>query len=118
MERALRAGDRLGGHLVQGHVDAIGRLRERHDSAEETVLDIGIESGEDFRVIAKGSVTLNGVSLTVVEAAPDRFTVALIPHTLAMTDLGDLAVGARVNLEMDPIGKWITTLVADSPWGR
>lgn len=113
LERALRVGDRLGGHYVTGHVDGSGRVDRWQRSSAETKLFIGVdpESRSTFRTIPKGSVALDGVSLTVVDSSPTGFSVALIPHTLKWTSLGELRVGDRVNLEMDTIGKWVEALI-------
>ncbi len=111
LERALRLGDRFGGHYVTGHVDAIGRITEFAPGGGETQLRVFVENSGSFRVIPKGSVTVDGISLTVVDAALHNFSVALIPHTLEVTHLRDRQPGDRVNLEMDPIGKWVQFLM-------
>lgn len=114
VERSLRLGDQLGGHLVQGHVDAVGRILERtHDGEWETVWfsyppDLGPQ------LAPKGSVAVDGVSLTVVEVRPGRFSVALIPHTLERTTLGRRAVGDVVNLETDVLAKYVARQFAAS----
>jgi riboflavin synthase len=107
LERSLQLGDRLGGHLVQGHVDGVGRVVERTRSGEwETVW---FEGPADLvaPMVPKGSVAIDGVSLTLVDVTHDRFSVALIPHTLAATTLGSKPIGASVNLETDLIGKYV-----------
>lgn len=110
VERPLAAGDRFGGHFVQGHVDCVGSV-----SGIDTTNDwlLTIEFPESFRnlVISKGSITIDGVSLTVVDITDNTFRVALIPHTLAATTLQSLHVGAHVNLEFDMIGKYIVNLL-------
>lgn len=111
VERALRVGDRLGGHLVSGHVDGLARVvgqREPGDGGREITFEV--DPGLERYLIEKGSVTLDGVSLTVVEPTGRRFHVALIPETLAVTTLGDLAPGDRVHVEADQVGKWIEKL--------
>lgn len=113
LERSLRVGDRLGGHYVTGHVDAVGRVAELRRDERETILRIAV-TAPDFAVIPKGSVTIDGVSLTVADVVEDGFTVALIPHTLAVTNLGERREGERVNLEMDHFGKWVRHLVSES----
>lgn len=116
LERALRVGDRLDGHMVSGHVDAIGRITDLADSGDGGRA-LTVEVPADFArwLIDKGSVTVDGVSLTVVEPEGRRFTVALIPHTLAATHLGEARVGQPVNLEADLVGKWIERLARRAP---
>lgn len=106
MERAMALGDRLGGHFVQGHVDGVGTIRERTRAGEwETVW---FAAGPLARqLVPKGSVAVDGISLTVVEVAPEAFSVALIPHTLEATTLGTKGVGSKVNLEADILGKYV-----------
>ncbi len=111
LERALRVGDRLGGHYVTGHVDATGRVAEVSQGSKDTRLTVEIPVGASVQVIQKGSIALDGVSLTVAAVEPSKFTVALIPHTLAVTNLSDRQVGDRVNLEMDQIGRWVKSLL-------
>jgi riboflavin synthase len=112
LEPALRAGDPLGGHLVSGHVDGIARVVSRASDARSVRLSFEVP-GELARYIArKGSVTLDGVSLTVNEVEGARFGVNLIPHTQDVTTLGRLDVGARVNLEVDQIARYLERLVA------
>lgn len=110
LERALRLSDRLGGHFVQGHIDGIGQIADRQRQGDwETVW---FSCGPELTrcMVAKGSVAVDGVSLTVVEVAADRFSVALIPHTLALTTLGFKPVGAAVNLETDVLAKYVAKL--------
>lgn len=107
VERSLRLGDRLGGHLVTGHVDAVGTLETRHDSGEWTTCWFRYPAGLSGQLVSKGSITIDGVSLTLVDVETDRFSVALIPHTLAVTTLGRLQPGDPVNLETDLIGKYV-----------
>lgn len=107
LERALAAGDRLGGHYVTGHVDATISLRERRDDPPWSHLRFELPTHLAGQVAAKGSVTLDGVSLTVVDAESDSFTVALIPHTLQVTTLGKLQVTDRVNFETDVLAKYV-----------
>ncbi len=107
LERALRAGGRLDGHIVQGHVDGTGRVRrlERDGDDVRLFVDCGTEIAE--LLVEKGSVAVDGVSLTVVGATEVGFDVALIPHTLAATTLGERQPGDRVNLEADVLGKYV-----------
>jgi riboflavin synthase len=107
LERALRVGDRLGGHLVQGHVDGLGRIASRQRQGEWEVVWFSCPAELATQMVAKGSVTVDGVSLTVVDVTADGFSVALIPHTLAMTTLGFKAAGASVNLETDVLAKYV-----------
>lgn len=111
LERALRAGDLLGGHFVSGHIDCVGRVAERVVNGEwETVwFSFPNEYGE--LLVEKGSVAVDGVSLTVVDVEADRFSVMLIPHTRTMTTLGPKPVGAAVNLEFDLLAKHVRKLV-------
>ena len=107
LERALRADARLDGHIVQGHVDEAGRVRELRRRGEDVQLFIDCSSAFADGLIPKGSVAIEGVSLTVVGVGDDGFDVALIPHTLAATTLGGLRGGERVNLEADVLGKYV-----------
>jgi riboflavin synthase len=111
LERALRAGDRLGGHFVQGHVDGVGRVADV--SVEGEWYTISIEAPANVRryLIPHGSVTVDGVSLTVARLAPDGFSIALIPHTLENTNLGKKKPGDAVNLEADMLGKYVEALL-------
>jgi len=107
LERSLRLSDRLGGHLVTGHVDATATVLARRDEGEWSEIWFGFPPHLAGQIAAKGSVTLDGVSLTVVGAEADRLSVQLIPHTLQVTTLGDLKVGNVVNLETDLIAKYV-----------
>lgn len=111
LEPALRAGDALGGHWVQGHVDGILRVIERRDLEQHRELTFELPSEYVPYVVEKGSVSLDGVSLTVSARAADRFAVALIPHTLTVTTLGSLEVGDRVHLEVDVLAKYVASTV-------
>jgi riboflavin synthase len=112
LEPALRMGDPLGGHLVQGHVDATAEVVERRDLAEHRVLAFAIPPELAPFLVEKGSVTVDGVSLTVSALLPGRFEVALIPHTLEITTLSARQPGDRVNLEVDVLGKYVHRLLA------
>jgi len=107
LERALRADARLDGHIVQGHVDETGRVRELRPGPNDTRLFLETSPRFTDWLIEKGSVAVDGVALTVVGIGAAGFDVALIPHTLAVTTLGGLAPGARVNLEADVLGKYV-----------
>jgi riboflavin synthase len=111
LEPALRMGDPLGGHLVQGHVDGTARVVDRRDLADHRVLAFSIPPQLAPFLVEKGSVTVDGVSLTVSALLPDRFEVALIPHTLEVTTLSNLRPGDRVNLEVDVIGKYVQRML-------
>jgi riboflavin synthase len=112
LERPLRADGRFDGHFVQGHVDGVARLLERRDlgGSAELVLDVPAEL--DRYVAVKGSVALDGVSLTVAGREAGRFTAALIPYTLQHTNLGSVRPGERLNLEVDVIAKYVERLLA------
>jgi len=107
LERALRADARLDGHIVQGHVDEAGRVRELRRRGEDVQLFVACSRDFADSLVAKGSVAIDGVSLTVVGVGDEGFDVALIPHTLAVTTLGSLRGGERVNLEADVFGKYV-----------
>jgi riboflavin synthase len=108
LERPVRLSDRLGGHLVQGHVDAVGTITRAQPDLRVSVADPNLLR----YVVEKGSVTIDGVSLTVVGVENDGFTVAVIPHTAAVTTLGRKGVGDRVNLEVDVMAKYAERLLA------
>jgi riboflavin synthase len=107
LERAVTAGTRLGGHHVQGHVDAVGRVSRRDPGEHWDVVTVDMPRDLAPYLVDKGSITVDGVSLTVVEAGQDSFTVSLIPETLRRTTLGFRALGESVNLEVDVIGKYV-----------
>jgi len=107
LERALRADARLDGHVVQGHVDGVGRVVELRREGEDVRLFVNCPLEVAQHLVEKGSVAIDGVSLTVVGARDDGFDVALIPHTLAVTTLGSLRPGDRVNLEADVLAKYV-----------
>jgi riboflavin synthase len=112
VERSLILGERLGGHLVTGHIDAVGTLDARHDDGEWSVCWFRASRDLMRQVVSKGSIAVDGVSLTVVDVETERFSVALIPHTLAATTLGRLATGDPVNLETDLIAKYVARQMA------
>ena len=111
LERAVTVDKRLGGHIVQGHVDGVGTVLARTPSEHWEVVEISLPDGLARYLVDKGSIAVDGVSLTVVEAGEDRFTVSLIPETLARTTLGGRRPGDRVNLETDVIAKHVEKLV-------
>jgi riboflavin synthase len=112
LEPALRAGDALGGHLVSGHVDGVATLVSRSTDARSTRMLFEAPAALARFIARKGSVALNGVSLTVNEVDGARFGVNLIPHTLQVTTLGELVPGARVNLEIDPVARYVERLAS------
>jgi riboflavin synthase len=107
LERALALSDRLGGHLVQGHVDGMGRIRRREVQGDWEMFWFDCAAELTRTMVPKGSIAVDGVSLTLVDVVSDGFSVALIPHTLAVTTLGRKQAGAVVNLETDLIGKYV-----------
>jgi riboflavin synthase len=112
LERAMRADGRFDGHIVQGHVDGIGRVVDLKRKADDVELHIDCSRELAGLLVNKGSVTVHGVSLTVVEAGETGFHVALIPHTLEVTTLGQLAKEDQVNLEADILGKYVSRYLA------
>ena len=111
LERAMQAGARLGGHIVQGHVDAVGHVVDRQPGDNWERVTIQVPLHLDRYLVAQGSITVDGVSLTVADLEPGRVTVSLIPETLARTTLGDRPVGAFVNLEVDVVAKYVEKMV-------
>jgi riboflavin synthase len=107
LERSLRLGDRLGGHLVQGHVDGVGHLERRERQGEWEMLCFTCPAELARSMVRKGSIAVDGVSLTLVDVSSEGFSVALIPHTLAVTTLGHKMPGATVNLETDLFAKYV-----------
>ncbi|MGW7103589.1 riboflavin synthase [Streptomyces sp. NPDC054838] len=112
LERPMALGGRLGGHLVQGHVDGTGRILSRTPSEHWELVKVALPANLSRYVVEKGSITVDGVSLTVVDAAADWFTVSLIPTTLALTTLGLKLPGDPVNLEVDVLAKYVERLLA------
>jgi riboflavin synthase len=115
LERALKVGDELGGHIVSGHVDGVARLLERRPEGESVRFVVEAPAALMLYIAAKGSVALDGVSLTVNEISDDRFGINLIPYTLAHTSLGDARPGQRLNLEIDPIARYVARLLGARP---
>lgn len=112
LEKALRFGDRLGGHLVSGHVDGVGEVTRFDAVGENRLLAVRVPPALRRYLARKGSITVNGVSLTVNEVAGDEFRVNLIPHTLGVTNLAALRPGGRVNLEADLLARYLEGLLA------
>ncbi len=112
LERALRLSDRLGGHLVSGHVDCLATVTGRKEIGNYTIYSFSLPSEQGRYIIEKGSITIDGVSLTVNSCGSGTFSVSIIPHTLKVTTLGALKVGSKVNIEVDIIGKYVEKLLA------
>jgi len=110
LERALRLGDRLGGHMVSGHVDGVATLMARRNDGNAQRLTFALEAKEIRFLVEKGSVAIDGISLTVNSVEADSFTVAIIPHTLQNTTLAGIKVGQQVNIESDLIAKYVLRL--------
>lgn len=117
LERSLRVGDRLGGHIVQGHVDGMGRLERRERQGDWDMIRFTCDPALAKHMVRKGSIAVDGVSLTLVDVTPGGFSVALIPHTLQMTTLGFKQPPATVNLETDYFAKIIVKHLADMQIG-
>ncbi len=115
LERAMAATDRLGGHIVQGHVDGTAELLQRVPGDRWEVVRLSLPAGVARYVVEKGSITVDGVSLTVSALGADFFEVSLIPTTLALTTLGHKQVGEMVNLEVDVIAKYVERLLLSTP---
>ncbi|MDQ3280439.1 MAG: riboflavin synthase [Acidobacteriota bacterium] len=112
VERALALGDRMGGHLVQGHVDTVGTLISTTSEGEFAVYRWSVPAEYTDLVVSKGSIAVDGVSLTIVDPDAESFGAALIPETLRRTNIGTARIGDKVNLEFDMIAKYVRTLVA------
>lgn len=113
LERALRLSDRLGGHLVSGHIDSMATVEERRAMGDFTLFTFTLDPALTRYVIEKGSIAINGVSLTVNSCEKNRFSVSIIPHTLEVTTLGELKAGDQVNIEVDIIGKYVEKLLSE-----
>ncbi|MCX4868368.1 riboflavin synthase [Streptomyces sp. NBC_01005] len=114
LERPMAVGGRLGGHIVQGHVDGTGHIVERRISENWEIVKVSLPAHLSRYVVEKGSITVDGVSLTVVDAGTDYFTISLIPTTLALTTLGIKEPGDPVNLEVDVIAKYVERLLGNT----
>ncbi len=117
LERALAVGERMGGHFVQGHVDGVGRILERRQLQNAVLFRIGAPQELTKYMVAKGSIAVNGISLTLVSVGSEEFMVSVIPHTLAVTQLQTVQVGDQVNLECDMIGKYVAKLLGGAGEG-
>ena len=115
LERALRLSDRLGGHLVSGHVDGVSELLSKVNHGSFTIFTFTVPSGQGRYIIQKGSITIDGISLTVNSVDDRSFSVSIIPHTLTITTLGLLSPGSTVNIEVDIIGKYVEKLLTHEP---
>jgi riboflavin synthase len=115
LERSLKIGDRIGGHFVTGHIDAVGMLDERRDDKDWATCWFRVPPWLTRQMASKGSIAVDGVSLTLVDVERDRFSVALIPHTLQITTLGLLRPGDEVNLETDILAKYVEQQLALAP---
>lgn len=113
LEQALRVGDRLGGHFVTGHVDGVGQVAKKEQQGEWLMIEFACPPAFNELMVNKGSVAVDGVSLTVVTAVPGTFRVMLIPHTRDHTTLGLKDIGAAVNLELDLLAKHVQKLIAN-----
>ena len=111
LERTLRLGDRLGGHIVSGHVDGVGVIRSKERSDNAIVVTIEAPPEVMRYIIAKGSIAIDGTSLTIVDYGTDWFSVSLIPHTASLTTVGLKETGSKVNLEADVLGKYVAKLL-------
>jgi riboflavin synthase len=116
LERALAVGARMGGHFVSGHIDGVGTLAERRDYGSWSTFWFNVPRPLAAQMASKGSIAVDGVSLTIVDSEPDRFSVALIPYTLAVTTLGALQQGGKVNLETDILAKYVQRLIEAKEW--
>ncbi len=113
LERAMKLNDRIGGHMVSGHVDGIGAIRSRHQDGNALVLELGAPKDILRLCVTKGSITVDGISLTINEVTDRSCVVSIIPHTAKATTLGLKQVGDRVNLESDLIGKYVERLLQE-----
>ncbi len=111
LERAVKAGDRLGGHLVSGHIDGLGEIKEKRGQGDSFTLKIGILEEIAKYLIPQGSIAVDGISLTVVESSEDSFTVAIIPQTARVTTLRHKSPGGYVNIEVDSLSKYVEKLL-------
>jgi riboflavin synthase len=112
LERSLKLGDEIGGHLVTGHIDGVGTVDRRVDDADWCTMWFRFPSALAGQIASKGSIAVDGVSLTLVEVEAERFSVALIPHTLTVTTLGRRQIGDRANLETDVLAKYVERQIA------
>jgi riboflavin synthase len=112
LERSMRADDRFGGHIVQGHIDGTGKVRRFDRKGDDWILEIGYAQAFSSRLVWKGSIAVDGISLTVASLKDDALEIAIIPYTLEHTNLHDRSTGDEVNLEFDVLAKYVEKLVA------
>jgi riboflavin synthase len=112
LERSLKLGDRLGGHIVQGHIDGVAEVARIEQQDEWTNIWFRVSHALTMQMVTKGSVAVDGVSLTLVDVTENSFSIALIPHTLQVTTLGQRRIGDLVNIETDLLGKYVQKLVS------
>ena len=115
LERALKVGDRLGGHIVNGHIDGVGKILSIRPEGNALLIDVAAESSLLRQIAAKGSVALDGISLTVVDASTGNFSVSMIPHTREVTNFKFKRVGSLVNIETDVFAKYVDRLMNFTP---
>lgn len=111
LERALKVGDRLGGHIVSGHIDGVGKILNIREEGNALLINVTAESSLLKQIAAKGSIALDGISLTVVDAGAKNFSVSMIPHTREVTNFKNKRVGSLVNIETDILAKYIERLI-------
>ena len=111
LERALRVGDRLGGHIVSGHIDGVGKILSIRAEGNALLIDVAAENRLLRQIAPKGSVALDGISLTVVDAGDENFSVSMIPHTREVTNFSGKRVGSPVNIETDVLAKYVERLL-------
>ncbi|WP_321370918.1 riboflavin synthase [uncultured Desulfuromusa sp.] len=112
LERALRLSDRLGGHLVSGHIDCVATVKSRYEDQNAIRFEFGVPTEMSRYIVEKGSVAVDGISLTVNKVGTDTFSIAVIPHSLEMTTLKDCREGGRVNIETDLLGRYVERLLS------
>jgi riboflavin synthase len=112
LERALQLSSRLGGHIVSGHIDCLAIVKRIDKAGDYTIYNFSLPGGYDRYIIEKGSITVDGISLTVNSCQTGQFSVSIIPHTMKMTTLGSLRAGNKVNIEVDIIGKYVEKLLS------
>jgi len=111
IEMSLKIGDRLGGHFVLGHVDGLGTIEKKEKDEDNCIIWISLPKNLEYGLIPKGSIGVDGISLTIADIKDNKFAIALIPHTLKITTLGLKNKGDKVNIEIDYLGKWIKKIV-------